>query len=99
MAKFIQSLITVIVYMKWNLINIIHIYYCNGGKEKNSLWTKDPTEMFIEGDLSWNLREKKILERCSLHQRKIICKTLSWGCVCHVHEILIEKVNQGKAFV
>ena len=38
MAKFIQSLITVIVYMKWNLINIIHIYYCNGGKEKNSLW-------------------------------------------------------------
>ena len=55
MAKFIQSLITVIVYMKWNLINIIHIYYCNGGKEKNSLWTKDPTEMFIEGDLSWNL--------------------------------------------
>ena len=28
-------------------------------KRKNSLWTKDPREMFIEGDLSWNLREKK----------------------------------------
>ena len=30
-----------------------------GRKRKNSLWTKDPREMFIEGDLSWNLREKK----------------------------------------
>ena len=34
MAKFIQSLITVITYMKWNLINIMYIYYCPGGKEK-----------------------------------------------------------------
>lgn len=60
MATFIQSLITVIVYMKWNLINIMHIYYCHGGKLKKSSWTKDPREMFIEGDLSWrNLREKK----------------------------------------
>ena len=28
-------------------------------KRKNSLWTKGPREMFIEGELSWNLREKK----------------------------------------
>lgn len=28
-------------------------------KRKNSLWTKELREMFLEGELSWNLREKK----------------------------------------
>lgn len=42
-------------------------------KRKNSLWTKEPREMFIEGELSWNLREKKKFQKGVLCTRGRSC--------------------------
>ena len=60
--------------------------------------------MFIEGELSWNLREKKkILERCSLYQRKIMCKILKSFCMkehlVESNKSQIVKAPEGQVYV